>query len=251
MTDVGGARGCLDRSGFLGETLDLFEALRTSGAVRQFRADAVPDDVVGSLLDWARYAPSGGNRQGWRVIVVKDAFVRSAIGDLYRASWREYMAYVREGLVPFAPSPDGRWNGAIVDLCEARQTPSPNAFADDLENVPVMLVVVAALPELAVTDVDLPRQSIVGGASVYPFVQNVLLAARGYGLGGVMTTVICRQEAAVKQLLDIPEGWAVAALVALGVPVRRATRLSRRGVEQFATWDRFSGPPFRIAGSGR
>jgi nitroreductase len=105
---------------------------------------------------------------------------------------------------------------------------------------------VVELSQLAVVDNGLDRQSIVGGASVYPFCHNVLLAARDAGLGGVITTVLCRQEPAVKELLGIPDGHALAALVALGHPVREITRLRRAAVEEFTSVDRFDGEPFRV-----
>lgn len=224
--------------------MELTEAMRTTAAVRTFTDADVPDDVLARILDNARFAPSGGNRQPWRVVVVKDEALRLALRDHYAAGWREYMAHVVAGLVPFAPSNDGRWSEPAVDLEKARATPSPNEFADHLNEVPVMLVLLAHLPSLAVTDNGLDRQSIVGGGSVYPFSHNLLLAARQEGLGGVMTTVICRQEPAVKQLLGVPIEFAVAGLVALGHPTHQVTRLRRRPVSEFATIDRFGGPEF-------
>jgi nitroreductase len=152
--------------------------------------------------------------------------------------WREYTAYLREGHVPFAPgTPE-------LDLEEARRTPAPMPFADHLDEVPVLLLLVVDLSALAVTDNGLDRQSIVGGASVYPFAHNVLLAARDAGLGGVVTTVLARQEPAAKELLGIPDDHVVAALVALGHPVKQVTKLRRAAVEEFTTVDRFDGQPF-------
>src|SRR5206468_11925944 len=86
--------------------VDLTEALRTTGAVRDFLPDPVPDDVLYRILDTARFAPSGGNRQGWRVVVVKDPGQRSAIRDLYLPGWYEYLAVAGVGLVPWAPVTD-------------------------------------------------------------------------------------------------------------------------------------------------
>jgi len=227
--------------------LELSAALETNGAVRQFTSKQVPDETLYSVLQLARFAPSGGNRQGWHAIVVKDAAVRRRLRELYQLAWREYMAYVHAGLVPFAPGPDGRWNGHTIDLAAARNIPAPNLFADGLDEVPVMLLITASLPDLSVADVDLNRQSIVGGASVYPFVENVLLCARAEGLGGVMTTVICRQETEVRALLHLPSSQGVAALMALGWPVKVPKRLSRRKVEEFCTVDSFDGNVFRRA----
>lgn len=224
--------------------MELNEAMRTTPATRHFTDEPVGDEVLHRLLEVARFAPSGGNRQPWRVVVAKDAAVRSAIRDAYVLGWREYTAHVASGLVPFAPGADGRWTGPAVDLELARATPAPNDLADHLDVAPVLLVLLAHLPSLAVTDNGLDRQSIVGGASVYPFSHNLLLAARAEGLGGVMTTVICRQEAAVRELLGVPPEFALAGLVVLGHPARPVTRLRRRPVEQFCTVNRFAGEPF-------
>jgi nitroreductase len=226
--------------------MELREVMTTTPATREFTDEPVGDDVLRSILDAARFAPSGGNRQGWRVVVLSDPVVRARIRDLYVLAWREYTAHVVEGLVPFAPVDQGRWTGPAVDLEQARRTERPMPFADHLDEVPVLLAVVVELAQLAVTDNGLDRQSIVGGASVYPFCHNVLLAARDLGLGGVMTTVLARQEPSVKELLGIPDGHALAALVALGHPVRRVTRLRRAAVEEFTHVDRFDGPAFGV-----
>lgn len=224
--------------------MELTEVMRTTGASRAFAQDEVPDEVVYRILDTARFAPSGGNRQPWRVVVVKDTGTRTALKDLYVLGWREYTAHVRAGLVPFAPGADGRWVGPAVDLDEARRTPSPQEFADHLDEVPVLLVVFAHLPSLAVTDNGLDRQSIVGGGSVYPFTHNLLLAARNEGLGGVMTTVACRQEDAVRELFGVPRDVGLAGVIALGRPEHLPRSLRRRPVEEFAFVDRFGSTPF-------
>ena len=223
--------------------MDLYEAMRTSAAIRSYTDEPVAPEVLHRILDHARFAPTGGNRQGHRVIVIEDPERRRRLRDLYVVGWREYQAHVAVGLVAFAPV-GGTWDGPAIDLEAARRREAPYRFADHLDEVPVMLVVVVDLGVLSVTDNGLGRQSIVGGGSVYPFVQNILLAARNEGLGGVMTTVICREEPAVKDLLGIPEGFAVAGLVALGHPRRPRTRLRRQPVEAFTTVDRFDGPPF-------
>jgi nitroreductase len=154
------------------------------------------------------------------------------------------MAHVDAGLVPFAPREHGRWNGPAIDLDAARQVPRPNEFADNLDAVPVLLLLIAQLGALACVDNGLDRQSIVGGGSIYPFGHNILLAARNEGLGGVLTSVLVREEPAVRELIGIPDDYAVAGLIALGHPVRTVRKLRRRPVEQFTTIDRFDGPGF-------
>lgn len=215
--------------------------MRTTPATRSFTDEPVADETIKEILDLARFAPSGGNRQVWHVIVLKDAKVRERIRELYVLGWREYMAHLEAGLVAFAPVDHGRWPGPAVDLDRARTTPSPNPFADHLDEVPVLLLVTVELARLAVVDNGLDRQSIAGGASVYPFVHNMVLAARDLGLGGVMTTVLVRQEPAVRSLLGIPDGHAVASLVAIGHPTRVVTKLQRAPVDEFTTVDHFSG----------
>jgi nitroreductase len=225
--------------------MDLDLAMRTTGAVRGFTDAPVDDATLYRVLDRARFAPSGGNRQPWRVIVVRDGEVRRDVRDLCVLGWREYFAFVEAGEVPFAPGPDGLPNQSDIDLEAARATPRPSAFVDDLDQAPVLLVITAHLPSLAVLDTGFERQSIIGGGSIYPFGQNLLLSARSEGIAGVMTTFLARQEDAARELLHLPPEFAVAALVALGVPEKFPSRLKRRPVEEFATVDRFDGPPFR------
>ncbi len=224
--------------------MELRDVMRTTPATREFTAEPVTDEQLFAILDVARFAPSGGNRQAWRVIVLRDDETRRRIRDLYVLGWREYMAHVMAGLVAFAPIDHGRWSGPAVDLEQARATPSPLPFADHLDQVPVLLLLLAELSGLAVLDNGLDRQSIIGGASVFPFGHNLLLAARDLGLGGVMTTALARQEPAVKELLGIPDDFAVAGLLALGHPVKQITRLRRSAVDEFTTVDRFDGPTF-------
>ena len=224
--------------------MELYDAMRTTPATRNFTDEPVDPGVLYRILDHARFAPSGSNVQGWQVIVVRDAAIRERLRDLYVLGWREYVAHVAAGFRPFAPITDEKWAGPAVDLEVARRTPAPNDFADHLDQHPVVLIVTVELGGLACVDNGLDRQSFVGGGSIYPFTHNLLLAARNEGLGGVMTTVVCRQEPAVKELLGIPKGHAVAAMVVLGHPVKTVTKLRRKPVEDFAVVDRYDGPTF-------
>jgi nitroreductase len=233
--------------GRLGGTIvcvELYDAMRTTPATRAFADEPIDDAVLFRMLDNARFAPSGGNRQGWRVVVLKDPGTRKRIRELYQLGWREYTAHIRAGLVPFAPREHGRWPGPAVDLAAARETPAPNELADNLEHAPVLLVLLARLGALACLDNGLGRQTFIGGGSIYPFGHNLLLAARNEGLGGVLTSVLARQEPAVRELLDIPEEYALAGLLALGRPRKTITKLRRAPVGEFTTVDRFDGPAF-------
>jgi len=223
--------------------LDLVDTLRTTGAARQFTADPVPDEVLARLLDTARFAPSGGNRQGWRVIVVQDRARRAALRDLYLTGWYEYLAMGAAGLVPWAPVTDREAEAAA--LAKAGEFASSGAehpgFAEMLDDAPALLLVLADLRALAAVDRDLPRYTLAGGASIYPFVWSLLLAARTEGLGGVLTTMPVRREAEVKALFDIPDTVAVAALVVLGRPAAQPRRLRRAPVHEFTWVDRYEG----------
>ena len=113
------------------------------------------------------------------------------------------------------------------------------------ETFPAVLAVAADLGSIAMMDKDLHRPPITGGASVYPFCWNVLLAARARGLGGVITTFASRIEPVTGPLLGLPEGHALAATIFLGHPVHQPTKLRRAPVESFTTVDRFDGPDFQ------
>jgi nitroreductase len=227
--------------------MDLIEGLRTTGAVRDFTPDPVPDDVVYQLLDTARFAPNGGNRQAWHVVVARDPALKLALRDLYLPGWYEYLAQLEVGLTPFASVTDhdaelaARARGPEM---RARAAGAPPGFAENLHLAPVLLVLLADLRNLATIDRDLDRYTLVGGASIYPFAWSILLAAHEAGLGGVFTTVAIRQEPELKALLGVPEPVVVAGVLALGYPVKRATKLTRKPVESFATVDRYDGPEF-------
>jgi nitroreductase len=225
--------------------MELTDALRTTGAIRAFTDEPVADDVVFEILDDARFAPSGGNRQAWRVAVVKNPETRRAVRDLYVDAWRDYCAHLLAGIVPFSPLAGDAELVAVEAQREAASALSePDGFAATLDRVPVMLAVGVDLRVLAATDRDLGRYQLVGGASVYPFVWSVLLAARERGLGGVMTTVATRNEVALRQVLAFPDDMALASIVVLGHPRHRPARLRRNDVSTFVTVDTFDGPTF-------
>ncbi|HWF31994.1 MAG TPA: nitroreductase family protein [Solirubrobacteraceae bacterium] len=215
--------------------MDLYEAMRCAPTSRRFTDDPVPADVLTRVLENARFAPSGGNRQGWRVVVVQDAERRAALRELYQPHWRAYMEQTGGARVL-----------ADADSFEPKQVRGvtrANDYADALHEVPVHLVIGVRVEDLVVTDSELPRQSIVGGASVYPFVQNVLLGLRAEGLGAALTTLLIPAEAEVKRLLEIPEEIALAAHIGVGYRAEPwPKRLARKPVEEFAFGERFGEP---------
>jgi nitroreductase len=215
--------------------VDLLEAMRCAPTTRRFRAEPVPDEVLRRVLDSARFAPSGGNRQPWRVIAVRAPEMRRTLRDLYQPHWEAYME--RTGGAAMLADPDRADPGRLRMLRRADE------FARSLHEVPLHLVVCARLPDLAIVDAGLERQSIVGGASIYPFVHNILLALRGEGLGAALTTLLAPAESEVKRLLEIPDDVILAAYVLVGPRAEVwPGRLARRPVEKFAFSERYGQP---------
>ena len=215
--------------------VDLNEVMLCAPATRRFLPDPVDSQLLRRVLDNARFAPSGGNRQGWRVVAVTDAATRQALADLYLPHWRAYVQ--QTGAAEVLARPQAHDEARVRGLRRA------NEFAEGLGDVPLHLVICARLGDLAIVDRGLDRPSIVGGASVYPFVQNVLLGLRDEGLGASLTTLLAPAEPQVKRLLAIPEDVVIAAYVLVG---RRADpwpkRLSRKPVEDFAFSERYGEP---------
>jgi len=227
--------------------MDLIEALRTTGAVREFEDRPVDHEVLHRILDTARFAPNGGNQQSWRVVLVEDPAVRLGLRDLYVPGWIEYLEQRKAGVQPWAPIGDRDDEAAAIARAHRYSSEEALAaagdFAANFHRVPVMAVILADLRLLAATDRDLGRYTMVGGASVYPFAWSILLAAHAEGLGGVLTTMTTTREPEVRKLLDVPDEFAVAAVLALGHPVKRPKGLRRGAVDSFATIDSFTGPP--------
>lgn len=204
--------------------MQLSEAMRSAAATREFRDDPVADDIIYRVLDNARFAPSGGNRQGWRVIVVRDASMRKAVRDLYLRSWRQNMQPL------FAHLPD---NGSRP----------ADRYAERLHELPLQLVVLVERAALVTTVAALDNSGFVPGASIYPFVQNIVLALRAEGLGTTLTAGLTPVEAEATELLRIPETFSIAAHLGVGWPAKPIpARLKRKPVEEFAMLDRFGGP---------
>ena len=213
--------------------MDLYEAMRTCRAVRHHRPDPIPDDVLRRVLEAATFAPTGGNAQPWRMIAVRDAAKRRALRELYLPLWQEYSKeYMRvsAGLTGDAASKRDR----MLDAA--------NHLGEHLDVSPVIVVFVFDVRRMSITDDGLGRPSVVGGASIYPAVQNLLLACRVEGLGCVLTTLLCKAEPQVRALLEIPDPWATAAFVPIGWPARKGHGpLTRRPLENMAFGDRFGG----------
>jgi nitroreductase len=219
--------------------MELYDVMRSTPAVREFTDDPLPDDVLARILDNARFAPSGGNRQGVRVIVVRDTDTQAALADLTLPVARRYAAQLANGESPWNPlQPPG------VDAATIAATEALPQMSAPLRDAPVLLVICLDLGVVAATDQDLDRIAVIPGASVYPFVWNVMLAARNEGYGGVLNTAVVAEEPRAKELLGVPDSYAIAAVVPLGKPVRQVTKLRRRPVSEFVTRERFDGTSF-------
>lgn len=218
--------------------MELFDVMRTTFAARDFTSDPVPDEVLYRILDNARFAPSGGNRQGWKVLVIREDATRDALFRLMMPTFRRYYAQSRAGEAPL----NTIHPTALTDE-EVAATEPPEDFIRRIAYAPVVLLVLVDLSVVASMDAALPRVGVISGASIYPFVHNILLAARHEGLGGTPTTFVAAQEDELKALLGIPDHLAVASLIPMGRPVKQLTRLKRRPVEEFAVLERWGGPP--------
>jgi nitroreductase len=225
--------------------MELYEAMRTAGSTRDFRPDPVPAEIVHRVLDNARFAPSGGNRQGWRVIAVDEPALRAAMADLYLRRWDAYVEAASAGRVYGSGSGQGQGGGAPAPNPAAeRFLRDADRFARSFALIPLQLVVCVRLGALAIVDRDLDRPSIVGGASIYPFVQNMILGFRSEGLGATFSSLLAADEPEMKRLLDIPDDHAVAGVLSAGYRTEPfPTRLRRKPVEEFAVRNRFGGEP--------
>jgi len=216
-------------------SMDLYDAMSTLRAVRRLRPDPLPEDVLERILKAATWAPSGGNVQPWRVLVVRDPALRKSLGDLYRPEWARYSGGARSALE--------RMEGEARDK-QARMLAAADYLGEHLGEAPVTLVFCFNPVHMAITDSGLGRPSVVGGGSVYPAVQNAMLACRAEGVGCTLTTLLCYREPEVKALLDIPPDWYTCAFMPMGYPVLGGHGpITRRPVSRLAFADRW-GTPF-------
>lgn len=217
-------------------TIDVYEAMRTLRAVRRLKPDPIPDTTLRRVLEAASWAPTGGNVQPFRVIVVRDREKLRALAALYAAGWHAYADGHMRQLEGAAPS--------VLEKTR-KMLDAGNHLADHFHALPALLVFCFNPRTMAITDARLDRISVVGGASIYTAVQNALLACRAEGLGCVLTTLLCQDEEAVRALLEIPDPWGTAAAIPIGYPVRGGHGpISRRPPEKLAFADTFGTPLF-------
>lgn len=216
--------------------MELYEVMRTAFSAREFTEDPVSDSLLYKILDNARFAPSGGNRQGWKVIVVRSEESKKKIAESAIPGAKRYVAQRNAGENP--------WNTidpTSVDSETINCTPPSPMLQITYVEAPVVLVVCVDLKVVAAMDQYLNRVGLVGGASVYTFVWNILLAARNEGYGGRITTIPITQEPELKEYFCIPSHYAISALIPIGKPVKQITKLSRKKVSDFTTFEFFNG----------
>jgi nitroreductase len=201
--------------------VELIEAMQTCRAIRRFRPDPVPTELIVECLRAATYAPSGSNEQAWKFCVLQSKQARELLGPAYRQGWRNTAALY--GIERPAADDASR---------RARSTRAIFEFVDNFERIPLYVLFCARHhpnhPELFV------------GASIYPALQNVLLAARERGLGGLITTWFRECESDLRALVGIPDGWQIAALVPVGYPKGGHGTVRRGAVEDVLCWDHWA-----------
>jgi nitroreductase len=217
--------------------MELYDVMRTTFAARDFLDEEISDEVIRTILDNARFAPSGGNRQGWKVIVVREKETRDKLIPLIEPTLKRYTAQVMAGEAP--------WN--TINKTKLTETEiAAQAISIDqikaLTHAPVVLLVFVDLSLVASMDQHLDRIGVISGASIYPFVWNILLAARNEGLGGTLTTFVTGEEPKLQKLLGVPSEMAFAAMIPMGKPVKQLTKLKRKPVDNFAVLEHWNGP---------
>jgi nitroreductase len=201
------------------ENLSVIEALHSTPSRRYLSAEPIPEDVIRALLDAAVRGPSGGNTQLWAWIVVRDPAVKSQIAEWYREGWNKNYGARRAQL-----EAEGRIDAVFR---------SSGYLADHLEEAPVWIFPTLLGPAKSQN----PRL----GASIYGAVQQLMLAARAYGIGSTLTTLYSEHEADVRELLGLPDNAITMALIPLGYPERgRWSEPKRRPLDEVVFWDRYT-----------
>ena len=207
--------------------MELYDVMRTTFSCRDFTGEPLPADVLYRIVDHARFAPSGGNRQGWRVINITDPQIRDKLADLSLPCATRYFLESQAGECPL-----NTINPSSISDSEVAAAEPPDQLVLHIRKAPTLLVITVDLSLVASMDKDLKRIGIISGASIYPLAWNILLAARNEGYSGVMTTWGASAEPAIQELLGIPEHWAVATIMPMGKPTKQLTRLRRKPVEE-------------------
>ena len=211
--------------------MELTDVLESTYTCRYYKEDTVEEEKLKRVLSAARWGPSGGNRQPVSLIVIRERDKKLALQDLYLPLWEPYIRGIEQGNIKISAR-----NSSMLRAADH--------FARNLANIPILIQICARLGDVHPTDIELDRLSIVGGASVYPAVQNILLCARNEGLGSALTTLLCAVESNVKKLLEIPDDVSTAAMLTLGYPLNKfPAKLNRKPIEDMC-WNETFGKKF-------
>ncbi|HEY2815382.1 MAG TPA: nitroreductase family protein [Acidimicrobiales bacterium] len=211
--------------------VELYEGLMTARAMRRFTDEPVTDAEVEQILAAAVQAPSGGNIQPYQFLVVTDEERRRAIGDIYKRAYDRYEPAVLKLFPPF--------NDEEAQRRHERNWAASRHLAETVGTAPVMVLVL--MPRISMTVTDDDGEMDVGPtyASVYPAVQNIVLAARALGIGTALTTVYRIHEHEVRDVCDIPDRYEVAALLPLGRPQGKWGIAPRRPAPSITNWNQW------------
>jgi nitroreductase len=216
--------------------MTLFEGIRTLRAAREFTDEPVSDDDIRTMLDLAVCAPSGGNRQPWHFVVIRDPATRRAIREYYLDTFRRYRQRVLRQAADGHPA-------AREQVARWERSGAPDAFAESLDRIPVLILVCLDRERLGLSR-ESPAEfftEATASASIYPAVQNLLLAAHGLGLGAVLTTLHLSHEREIKALLGIPAHVQTVALIPVGHPRRTYGPPRRIPAAERTHWERWDG----------
>jgi nitroreductase len=204
----------------------VFEAMYTLRAMRRLRPDPVPDEALARVLEASAQAASGANLQPWRFLLIRDSEIKKKIAEYYLDAWDH--AY---GDAAVESAQDPAWQRVLR---------SARHLAHHFAEVPVLVLVCM----LGRPPKD-PAAAAGRYGSIYPAVQNLMLAARGLGLGTTLTTLHKRHDQKVKELLDIPEDVETICLIPMGYPQGRFGPLHRQPVTDMTFYDRWGAPSSR------
>jgi nitroreductase len=213
----------------MSDSLGLLEGMATTRSIRRFKPDPIPDDLLRSVLEAATWAPSGSNTQNWRLLVVRDAEKRRQVGELYR-----------EGFFDFYPA---ERLASETDPSRVRMMTGAVYLAENLGiEPPVLVIFCQARPTDPTSKSPSSVRPWTRGSSIYPAVQNLLLAARASGLGGCLTTVHLLHEQKLRSIFGIPDEIDTFALVPLGFPRDKFGPLRRQAVDAVGYLDGWGSP---------
>jgi nitroreductase len=212
--------------------MDLYDALLTTRAMRRYTSEPVTEEQVWACLRAAVQAPSGGNIQPYQFLVATDPAVKRRLGEIYLRAWNRYAPAVQK------ITPVDRMDDKARASWE-RGVKASDDLAQAMGEVPVLVLVL--VPKMAMTVTDDEGEMDVGPvyASVYPAVQNFILAARSQGLGTVLTTVYRIYEDEVREACAVPDRYEVVGMLPLGHPTGSWGVAPRRPAESLTSWDQF------------